>query len=331
MGIIIINSNVPARLRMCSDGKISPHHHLGYVPKMNDTLLWNRQNRYEITFRHKFCKGTDPRVVVQTIWGLMRGAKGVYSVSQPDVMRAIPLLKRLFPKKPIATWIWTAREARANEQYLRPCDHVFALTNQGLEELKELGLGGRCSLGILGCDPGAYYLAEGNRPEVESDFIFFGLTSRDVQLVRKLVAADEFSILAPKQSIAAIGSGLGLKEVKANSHAELLQSIYSAWACLVPLTANEPEPAGYTNLTESLLCGTSVVIADSSIIPKEVLNLAGVHRYRAGDLDSLQNTCRQAVAENKQPGRRDEIRRQAAQVLNGRRLNAEILQVLGLA
>jgi hypothetical protein len=330
MGIVVINSTVAARREMWTDGQMSPIHYWGYVPGPADTLLCTRQNRYEIVFRHRVCKGTDPRVLLQTIWRLKRGALGVYVVTQPDLMRAIPLVKRLFPSKPVATWIWTPHEARANARYLKASDHVFSLTNTGVDELRKLGMNGRCSLGLWGCDPGFYQLEEKSRPVIAHDLLFFGLVCRDVELVRRLAGTGEFTIATAKRSVAAIGAGLGLKEFEADSKAGLLRAIHSAHASLVPLLPGDPEPTGFTNVIESLLCGTSVVIADCSIIPEEALGLPGVHRFRAGDLDSFRSVCRQAVIENQQPGRRDEIRRRAAAVLDGSKLNAEIRRVMGL-
>src|SRR6266700_181136 len=127
MGIVVVNSTVAARLAMWKDEQISPIHYWGYCPREEDTLLRHGLNRYEIVLRHRLCGGTDPRVLARTFWELARGAQGVYCVTQPDLLRAVALLKRIFPKRPFATWVWTAREAQQNAHCLRFCDHVFSL------------------------------------------------------------------------------------------------------------------------------------------------------------------------------------------------------------
>jgi hypothetical protein len=331
MGIIVVNSTVAARREMAVDGLISPIHFWGYPPTNGDTLLCNRRNRYEIVFRHRVCKGTDLRVLFQTLWRLKRGASGLYLVTQPDLMRALPLLKRMFPNKPIATWAWTPREVRSNARYLQFADHVFSLTTAGVAELEKIGLTGRCSLGLWGCDPAFYKLVESAVPPVVNDLLFFGLVSRDVDLIRRLAGHGKFTIATSKRSIAVVGAGLGLNQVDADSNSDLVRAIHSSHVSLVPLKANEPEPTGFTNLIESLLCGTSVVITSDSIIPDEALNLPGVHRYRAGDLESFRNACQVAVTSNKAPGRRNEIQKAASLVLNGKKLYSEIRRKLAVS
>lgn len=314
---------------MCADGQISPLHYWGCQPERNDILLGHRQNRFEIVFRHRFCQGTDPYVLFQTLWCLARGATGVYSASQPDIIRAIPFLRRLFPKKTFSTWIWTAHEAHANANYVKHCNHVYALTNQGHEELQKQGLADRSSLGIWGCDPKFYALQPSARPRIENDLLFFGLTSRDIKSVRELAAAKRFRITAPQLCISKIGDNLGLREAKADSKSDLLRTIYSAHVSLVPLMGTDQEPTGYTNVIESLFCGTSVVIPVNSVIPKCVLDLPGVHRYQAENLESLLIACQEAVTDNRRPERRTEISSQAAKLLNGKALAESVNKVMG--
>jgi hypothetical protein len=90
---VCINSTVPFRKGMRRDGSMSPIHNWGYRPGAQDVLLAHRINRAEITLRARI-GGLDPRVLLQTLWHLWRGAAGVYAVTQPDIWQALPLLRR---------------------------------------------------------------------------------------------------------------------------------------------------------------------------------------------------------------------------------------------
>jgi hypothetical protein len=315
---------------MSEDDRISPIHYWGYEPQTEDRLIAHRLTRLEIVFRHKFCRGTDPRVVMQVLNALRSGCQGVYCVTQPDLMFAIPMIRRLFPKAKIATCIWTDWEARQHAPRLRYADHVFSLTDVGLRELLELGFEGHCSLGLWGCDPNFYSLPAADPRPVETDLLFFGLVSRDLDLVRALLGKRRFSVSAPAGAARLFGTESDIRVVNADSTLGLVRTIHSAKVSLIPLRSDDPQPTGFTNLTESLLCGTSVVIADSTLIPAEALRLPGVYKYVPGDLESFENSIANAVAEAERPGRRHEIRQAAAKVLNGVQLNSEIRRVLGI-
>lgn len=328
MAIVIVNSTLPVRRAMAPNGDFSPIHYWGYEPRPHDHLLSHKLNRYEIVFRHRVCGGTDLRLLVQTLWWLARGATGVYCVTHPDLMRAVPLLKKLFPSKSFVTWIWTPREVREYASSLRLCDHVFSLTDLGLKELKRLGLAGKCSLGIWGCSPEFYEAKVGVHYPPIYDLLFLGLISRDAELVKLLSAMNEFTIAATTQSIATLGATCRIREMPCNSRGDLIRTIQSARATLVPLKAGDREPTGLTNVIESLLCGTAVVISDCSVIPEQVLSLPGVYRYKAGCVESCRQVIYRVLENAQHEGSRSAIKRAAAVVLNGQSLRADVLRAM---
>lgn len=332
MGIVVVNSTVNARRKMATDGAICPIHYWGYQHGGSDTLIGHRFNRWEIVLRSKI-GGLDPRVVLQTVRALRSGAIGTYCVTQPDLLRAVPLLKRWFPHKPVVTWVWTREEAHGWFKLLKHADLILSLTDDALIALDQLGLATKSALGMWGAPPGFFdQSATGSDPA--HDVMFFGLANRDTALVRELAHGREFSILTtrkaePHLDLASI-PGHRVTVSSADKDREMVAAIHTARVALIPLKPGDLYPTGMTNLVEALLCGTSVVIPAASLIPAAALGLPGVQRYVAGDLQSFVAAIRAAVDDNRKPDRRSEIRRAAAKILNGAELNRRICSAFGM-
>lgn len=332
MRSVVVNSTVRAyRSRISESGEeISPLHYWGYEPQANDYLLGHRQTRFEILLRHYITGGVDPCVFLKTIFGLVRGSRALYLVTQPDLIKTLPLLRRLFPRIAIITWVWTAREAIQWNRYLMHCSHILALTEPAKYQLSLLGLGERSSLAIWGCDP--HYYTQGysheSQQQVTTEAIFIGLTKRDLELVRCAALDGRFQVRVGQKSFSLLGALPNTVICNLNSRKGLLDALYGSNVSLIPLLPGEPDPAGYTNLVESLLCGTAVVIADSSTIPEVVLSLPGVYRYRTSDPSSFLDTLALAVRESAVDGRRIHIRTCAAGLLNGSRLRSIVASTM---
>ena len=113
------------------------------------------------------------------------------------------------------------------------------------------------------------------------------------------------------------------------AHAEVIDLFRRSGVSWIPLLPGDDYPTGYTNLAESLLAGTPVVISESSVLPSRVLALPGVYRYRTGDApDFIAKTREALAARTAQPGMREAIRTAAAALLDGRALRERIEQLL---
>lgn len=323
MSIVYVNSTLPFRQRIQRAGTVSPLHTWGYSLRAGDVLLAHRMNRVEITLRHKL-GGLDLTLLLRTCWHLARGATGVYLVTQPDLWQALPFLRRCFGRRRFVTWAWMDWEVERHQERLRVCDHVFCLTEGAKRRCDELGMEGRASLAIWGGDPACFRRPATNDDEL--DVLVAGLASRDTVLLAQAFRLGRCSIGVTRESKAALARGLVGVDLHgvADVGDDLVAAMHRCRVAWIPLKRVDPYPTGYTNLIESLLCGTAVLIADSSTIPECVLSLPGVFRYRAESLDDFVARNDDALAYARLPGARERIATAAAVVLNGRELAAAI-------
>ena len=330
--IVCINSTVPVRRRMRHDGRITPLHYWGYAPGPNDVLLAHRINRVEITLRYKL-GGLDPDVLLRTCWHLARGAAGVFVVTQPDIWQALPLLRRLFPRQRLVCWVWMDWEVDRYLNRLRVCDHVICATEGAKTRLDAAGMANRASFEIWGCDPQHYRLSLAL--PVDRDVIMVGLTNRDEAIMNAAIALNRYSIRATIATVKAIGAVTGndarIEVMRIETETDLVTAFHRSRVTWIPLKADEPYLSGITNVIESLLCGTAVVIGDTSRISEEVLRLPGVFRYRTGSLADFVRATDAALEYMRQSEARSDIAKAASQVLNGIRLGQTIRRSLGFA
>lgn len=336
MGIIYVNSTLGVRRAMSADGKCSPVHCWGYQPGAEDRVHGHRINRWEIHLRARL-GGLDPTVCAAVTRDLLLGGRRqLYLVTQPDGWALLPLWRRLFPDLRAVTWVWTPSEARTQLRRLRACTHVLCLTEGARAELVALGFPPeRCSVEFWGADPAFY--ARPSAPAPGHDVLFFGLIGRDVTTVRAASRAADFTVAAPAATLEALKTGVcpEIKHLPTPATAKaLVDLIHTARVAWIPLLANNGEdPTGYTNLIESLLCGTAVVLSDNSTIPSTVLTLPGVYLYRTGDAEDLRSVTRRALDDISAEGDanfRRRVRDAAAPVLDARRLGQTIRRALGL-
>jgi GT2 family glycosyltransferase len=329
--IVCVNSTVPFRRALYRFGRISPVHDWGYEPRPGDVLLAHRLNRFEIALRARL-GGVDPAVLAKTGWHLARGASGVYAVTQPDLLRALPLLRRVFPRRRFVTWVWMDWEVDRNLRFLRACDHVLCLSRGAKDRLDAAGLGDRSSMQVWGCPPENYRLA--SAPPADTDVLLAGWTSRDAALLGGALALGRFSVLTSRTSLArtgiAPGQGSAVEVCDFDTEDSLVAAYHRCGVSWIPLVPGDPYLSGYTNLIESLHCGTAVVIAESSNIPEEVLSLPGVFRYRTGVLEDFVRRTEDALAFSRRKGAREAIAAAASRVLDGARLRDAVRREMGL-
>ncbi|MBX3736147.1 MAG: hypothetical protein KF715_05620 [Candidatus Didemnitutus sp.] len=324
MSIVYVNSTLRARRAMSNDGSTSPLHYWGYAPHPGDALLMHRLNRWEIHLRHRL-GGLDPSILAATLWRLGRNATGTYVVSQPDLWQVFPLLKELFPRRPLATWVWMDWEVDLQFDRLRTCDHVFCLTPGAKQRLDERGMSARSSFVLWGCDP-AYYRATAPVP-AEADVIISGMSQRDTALARAALDTARYRVLLTPVTAQIVGRPEAATPI--GNDPELRRAYHRSRVCWILLRAEDRYPSGLTNLIESLLCGTAVVIADRTLIPEPYLTLPGVFRYRTGDLTNLLARTDEALAWTREPRARSAIAAAAAERLSGQELSAAIARTLG--
>lgn len=331
--ISYVNSTIEDRRRSRADRSLSPIHFWGYEPRPGDRVRGHPLGRLAIRLRG-WTGGLDPWVLACVHRDLRAGARGVYLVTQPDLLRALPWLRRRFPKAKLVTWVWIEQEARAWERYLRVCDHVFCLTPSGLAGMEALGLADRASLQIWGCDPAHYRLAAEEAPREDSDVLLMGLSGRDTSVVAPLLERNAFRVVTTAWTARVMGFGESDRLVRTENpqtERQLVTLLHRSRLVWIPLRVGDVFPTGYTNLIEAVLSGTAVVIADVSPIPQEVLSLPGVYRYETGSADSLEQMTREAVAAARKPGFRAAVQSAAARLLNAERLKAAIHAHLELA
>jgi len=321
MSIVYVNSTLPARRAMATDGSASPLHHWGYAPQPGDALLAHRLNRWEIQLRYRL-GGLDPSVLAATLWHLARGATGTYVVSQPDLWQVFPLLKEMFPRRRLVSWAWMDWEVDQHRTQLQACDHVFCLTPGAKRRLDAAGMSARSNYVLWGCDPG-YYRVGGPVP-VTADVIVTGMSQRDTTLARAAFDQKRFRVLLTPAAARAVDRPALSTPV--SNDTELRLAYHRSRVCWILLRHDDRYPSGLTNLIESLLCGTAVVIADRTHIPESYLSLPGVFRYQTGNLADLLSRTEDALAWTCGSSARAQIAAAAAESLNGKALTAAIAQ-----
>lgn len=330
MSVICVNSTLPVRRAMRRDGHVSPLHHWGYEPQPGDIPLAHRLTRVGITLRARM-GGLDFRVLAQTYHHLNRGAQGVFLVSQPDLWAALPWLRRRFPQKRFVTWVWMDWEVERHLARLAVCDHVLCLSPEAKHRFDAAGLGDRSSYVVWGCDP-THYRATANL-ETDFDVLVSGLTSRDQPLMRQALSGGRYRALIIGGPAAALGAGIAGCTTLAGFDREqtFIDTYHRASVSWLPLVPHDPYLPGFTNLIESLLCGTAVVISDCTRIAAPHLRLPGVFLHRTGDLPDFLRATEAALAFARAPGQRAAIARAAAEVFHGRELARTARRALGLA
>lgn len=326
--IVYVNSTLGARKKLSLGEQPSLFHYWGFISERGDKFYSHSSTRFEVVLRHRI-GGLDLPILRQVIRDFSRGYKSLYLVTQPDLLSALPFLKKLFPHVKIVTWVWMADEAVRHARSYRCCDHLFCLTQDAQDQLVKMGLADKCSLQILGADPNFY--AEGAEPEIEYDACVVGLTDRDFQVVQQAMSSRDMRV-ATTQSVIHSAKGRARSEdfivTDAQSNRDVITMLRRSKVSWIPLLPGKSHPAGYTNLVESLLCGVPVVIADSSTIPEELLSLPGVWRYRAGDVNSFVENTRLAMEAGVRPDFREKVRSAAAPVFDIKRFASAVRQHL---
>jgi hypothetical protein len=332
MSIVYVNSTLRHRESFLRMGQpISPLHYWGYKPRAVDVSLQHRLNRVEITLRAKL-GGIDPDLFLRTCWHLARGARGVYLVTQPDLWQLLPFLRKTFPSRRLVTWAWMDWEVDRHFARLRVCDHVLCLTVGAKRRLDELGFGARSSLAIWGTDPSYYKVAQ---PVVtDTDVVIAGLVSRDVPLMKEVLATRRYSVRVAERAYRELHleteCGVDIQVASFDTGEAMATAFRQSRVAWIPLLPADRYPSGYTNLVESLLCGTAVVIGDTSTIPEEVLSLPGVFRYRTGSRPDFARRTDDAIAFMRRAGARAAVEAAAAKRLDGAALVQTVCQQLGL-
>jgi hypothetical protein len=332
--VICVNSTLAGQAEFVRHGDISPIHGWGFRRAAGDAVLCHRLNRYEVVFRARMC-GLDLRVLGAVLWRLLRGYRSVYLVTPPDLLVALPLLRRLFPRMRAVTWAWTEDDVMKHRARLTRCAHVFCLTEGALRGMQAEGIGDRASLEIWGADPDYYACAPAGALQPWCDVALLGQTLRDMDLAAAAIARGGLSVgvtarVAPALRAALRGDAATARIVvkDAATHREVVEMFHRSRVTWIPLRAGDRTPSGYTNLAESLLCGTPAVIADSSILPQQVLALPGVFRYRVGDVASFLDCTRAAIDAGQRSGYRAGVRDAAVGLLDGRALRRRVEQLL---
>jgi glycosyltransferase involved in cell wall biosynthesis len=331
MSIVCVNSTIPVRRKMRRDGHISPLHYWGYQPTATDVLLAHRINRVEITLRYRL-GGIDPWTLARTYWYLARGARGLFLATQPDLWQALPWLKRRFPDRRFVAWVWTDWEVDRYLARLRPCDHVLCLTPGAKQRLDAAGMADRSSYVIWGCDPTHYRAL----PDMttDTDVLIAGLTNRDTALLRHGLGLRRFSALVTRETIRVLALSAadqaGCRVTSIETEEDMCRAYQRCRVTWIPIPVDDPYLSGVTNLIESLLCGTAVIMADRTRIPPDYLHLRGVFLYRTGDANDFIRATDEALAYMRTPSARESIRQTAAENLNGIALQATARQALGL-
>lgn len=326
--IICVNSTLPTRDQLTSDGQSGGFHEWGLRPKTGDVIYAHDLTRFGVVGRSKI-SGLDIPILFKVLVQLVKGGKSLYLVTQPDLMIALPFLRRLFRSTPMITWAWSKEEVEENARSLAACSHVFCLTQGAVDEMNKRGLGEKASLQLMGGNP-SYYQNVG-QGEKQYDISFLGLTKRDVAVAEQAAKQAGYSIVSTKTAMKRVPGALAdvnLTVADPGTHRDMLAVHRQAKVGWIPLRPGEVEPAGYTNLVESLLTGVPIVISDSSILPEEILTLPGVYRYKAGSAGSLVEQTNAAMAYGEDAANREKIQAVSAQVLNGVALRENVEKLL---
>lgn len=328
MSVIYINSTLQSRTPLPSGRALSALHFWGYPPREGDVLLRHRWNRFEIKLRY-WLGGLDLWIFFRVFLLLLLGRRKLYLVTQPDLIQAVPLLCRCFPSLRVVTWAWTAEEVGRWFPGLECCRKVLCLSDAALGEMGAKGLGHLASIGIWGTSPEFYADPGGSGPEHE--VFFFGVANRDLGTLKQAILRAPFPLTGTRRSVQSL-PGLPPEKLRVaeptGTAEELVGVLWKSRTVVVPLYPGDLYPTGFTNVTEASLCGCAVVLADSTAIPREALDGPGIFLYRAGDAASLLKTLEEALAASRQEGFRRKVRDWACRILNGRKLEEDILAAL---
>ncbi|WP_017324583.1 glycosyltransferase [Synechococcus sp. PCC 7336] len=333
MGIIYINSSLANERGISEDKTISPFHYWGYKPKKDDLVLTGKRDRYSIKLRY-LLKGVDLQIVLSVFVRLLKGDRIIYLISSPDLMLAIPAIKTLFPKAKIMTWVWTSHSIEQYPREFKLCDRLLCLTEDAFAKVSQIGLESMSEFKLLGADPDYYF-----RPVKESkyDVLVMGRSLRDSDVIVQALAQTEIekSRIATTQISAKWlrlnpdDSSESLTFLDVDTHQSLVTLLNQTLVVWIPLLPDIKDPAGYTNLVEALLAGTSVVISDSNLIPQEIMALPGVYVCQVSSPKSLLEKTQTALEDYRQnPNYRAEIREAASRLLDGDRLRQTIHEFL---
>lgn len=325
-GIIYVNSTLVSERSYSEDGLFSPIHYWGYMPKENDRFYGASQQPLDILLRAYITKNIDYGIAIKVIRDLIYGFKSIYLVSMPDLLKAVPSIKKKFPDVKIVTWAWLPEELTSYYSAYAQCEHIFCLTELALKKCQEMGLNSKASLQIWGTDP-SYYDCE--PVMAEFDVCLLGRVGRDIQIVAEAIQKYPFSLCTTELVANRIKNPQLLSKfnvINTSTHQQVIRLLYKSRVACIPLYAGNVYPTGYTNLIESLLCGTAVVIADSSTIPTSVISLPGVYLYKTGCVKSLIEKINNALKDSHQPCFRNMIKAQASELLNGNDLTESIVR-----
>jgi glycosyltransferase involved in cell wall biosynthesis len=195
--------------------------------------------------------------------------------------------------------------------------------------MRKQGLGEFSTIGIWGASPGFY--ASPGEDEPEHDIFFFGVANRDLKTLQEAILQASFPLTTTRRAVKSLPALTSekLRVAEPTETAEdLVAVLWKARVVAVPLHPGDLYPTGFTNVTEASLCGCAVVLADSTSIPKEALNGPGIFLYRAGNAASLLAAMEVALAASREEGFRVKVREWAGRILNGRKLEQDILEAL---
>lgn len=320
-GVVIINSTLAGQKRIAGSEAPPPFHHWGLIPGPDDLLLGHRISRLRIWLR-RLLRGTDLEVVRQVRAAIAAGYRRIYLVTQPDIIRVLPSLRRRHPDLRVVTWAWVAKEVADWRAGLAASDFIFTLTPDALAACSAAFGADRCELEVLGSDPARYFFAE--RPGYEVGI--FGLANRDGATARAALALGDFTAVASDKVAGWLGANTPhVTYERAPEYSDVFRLVAQCRVCWIPTYRGDVFPTGLTNLVDALLSGVPVVLSRTSPLSPEVLNLPGVHRYEPGNAEDLVRATREAITHSVSPGA---IRRAATPVLDISRLSARVRQTL---
>ena len=323
--IIYINSTLIAEEKYSEDGLFSPIHYWGYKPKDKDKFYGASQKPLDVILKAYITKGLDYGIITNVFRDLICGFSSIYLVSMPDLLGAIPYIKKIFPDTKVVTWAWLPEELTKYYFAYAECEHIFCLTELAFKKSQEMGFSSRASLQIWGTDPSYYDRA---LIPAEFDVCLLGRVGRDTQIVAEATQKYPISICTTELVANRIKSPQLVSRfniINTSTHQQVIKLLHKSRVAWIPLCAGNIYPTGYTNLIESLLCGTAVVIADSSTIPTSVLSLPGVYLYKTGCVESLLEQTQRALKDSNQTGFRNMIKAGSCQLLNGHKLHESII------
>lgn len=313
--LVCVNSTLAGRDLLAPGARLPSFHHWGHEPRACDVVLTHRLTRLGIRTRQAL--GFDPWVLAGAWRACAHGVRHLYIVTQPDLLRALPLLAQRFRGLRAVTWVWVPEEVERWRAGLSRCRHVFALTQGALEALARLPRPPAASLECLGSDPAEY----APRGPATHDVAIVGLANRDGAVARAALGRGGFTAVATAATRAWLGDAPATTFVEAPTHAAAQAVLGSARAAWIPTHRGDIYPTGFTNLVDALLTGLPTVVSAASTIPRAALDLPGVHPYTPGDADDLVRATRAALAD---PVGEAAIRVAAARVLSHERLAASV-------